>query len=157
ASSATQPALSLGKPPQASEGDTSEGPLAANEDIKEVPGEQTDEHVLPGEGPSASRAAGSVAARVPRARAAGRLRDVATHEATLHTGGTAEEAEEPDVAAESLQATLPRSTQSQQALVPQLTLEGQEISEKALECIASCSGAQPRLIVPYQPNQGIAI
>eukprot|EP00439_Symbiodinium_sp_Y106_P084502 s855_g25.t2 len=134
---------------QAAEGDLSEGPTAV--DVKVLCGvaaEQTDEHVLPGEG--------SVAARVPRARVAGRLRDVATHEATLRTRSPGDEAEEPDVAAESLQAHS-STLQSRHALVPQLSVEGHEMSEKALECIANCSGAQPRLIVPHQPHQGIAI
>ncbi|CAE7495140.1 Caltractin [Symbiodinium natans] len=84
------------KVPEPAEGDLSEGPAAEAVDAKEVAAEQTDEQLHPGEG--------SVAARVPRARAAPRrLKDVATHEATLRTN-TTEEVEEPDVAAESLQA-----------------------------------------------------
>ena len=78
---------------------------------------------------------------LPRVKAAGRLREHATHEAVLKSAAVAhEEMEaEPEVAAESLKDfAKPRLRRPH--------LEGVEVSEKALECIAVCTGAQPRAL-----------
>ncbi|CAK9066492.1 Caltractin [Durusdinium trenchii] len=106
--------------------------------------------LLPGEG--------SVATRLPRVRAAGRLREDATHEAILQSAALATQAAhdletDPEVATEG-----GRSAQDSQKLrLPprRQPIEGLEVSEKALECIAVCTGAQPRALpgVPYVVEQ----
>lgn len=101
--------------------------------------------LLPGEG--------SVATRLPRVRAAGRLREDATHEAILQSAALATQAAhdletDPEVATEG-----GRSAQDSQKLrLPprRQPIEGLEVSEKALECIAVCTGAQPRALEPRQ-------
>jgi len=116
----------------------------AEEDVAAADGE-----MYPGEG--------SVATRLPRVRAAGRRREDATHEAVLQSAALASqvsEEPEPEVALESARSQEGRSKPRFQPLKRQ-ALEGNlEVSEKALECIAVCTGAQPRAL---EPRHGYAI
>lgn len=103
-----------------------------------------DREILPGEG--------SVATRLPRVRAAGRRRDDATHEAILQSAAMAQvEEPEPEVALESAS----QEEKSKARLQRRQAIENNlEVSEKALECIAVCTGAQPRAL---EPRHGFAI
>lgn len=119
-------------------------PLTKEVECKEEDVAPADGEILPGEG--------SVATPLPRVRAAGRRRDDATHEAVLQSAALAQvEEPEPEVALESAS----QEGRSKARLQRRQTIENNlEVSEKALECIAVCSGAQPRAL---EPRHGFAI
>ncbi|CAJ1389589.1 unnamed protein product [Effrenium voratum] len=136
------------RPSQSSRQDPLRPEQSEHTDSQEIPCDAGDGEIMPGEG--------NVAARLPRVRAAGRLREDAAYEAILHNAPVAREApkelDEPEVAAES-GASFAENLARRQPLARQTAYEGHELSEKALECIAHCTGAQPASSEP----RGIAI